>query len=135
MLRYYAFLLFVYMPGVRMFSKSVLAALSENIRRATNDPKFEAIYASGGSAGGSGASIGIISNAKNPTQQYFVKMSSGLSGYFMLQSEYEGIKEMLETDSIRVPTPICVGTTDYNAYAVFEKLNIGGMGDASAAGK
>jgi fructosamine-3-kinase len=47
----------------------------------------------------------------------------------MLNAEYEGIKEIYDTQTIRVPKPICCGTYDYSSYAVFERLNLGGSGD------
>ena len=32
------------------------------------------------------------------------------------------------TKTIKVPQPICVGVSDYESYAVFEKLSMGGYG-------
>ena len=46
-----------------------------------------------------------------------------------------GISDMYDTHTIRVPTPITVGTSDYNAFVVFEKLNMGGRGDPVEYGK
>ena len=53
----------------------------------------------------------------------------------MLNAEFEGIKEMYNTNSIRVPKPTCVGTGDYSSYVVFERLSIGGFGDPADAGR
>ncbi|KAJ1427697.1 Fructosamine/Ketosamine-3-kinase [Ochromonadaceae sp. CCMP2298] len=47
----------------------------------------------------------------------------------MLHAEYQGIKEIYSTNTMRVPQPICVGTADHDAYAVFEKVSMGGYGD------
>ena len=48
----------------------------------------------------------------------------------MLRAEYMGVKEMSETNTIRVPKPIAFGVyEDRNqAFAVFEYLNFGGRG-------
>jgi fructosamine-3-kinase len=36
---------------------------------------------------------------------------------------------MYNTNTIRVPKPIAVGTSNYNSFVIFEKLSIGGYGD------
>ena len=46
----------------------------------------------------------------------------------MLRAEYFGVKEIYDTGTIRVPQPIAIGVSDYDAFVVFEKLNLGGMG-------
>jgi fructosamine-3-kinase len=40
---------------------------------------------------------------------------------------------MYETNTIRVPQPICYGASGANSFVVFEKLSIGGYGGRSAA--
>lgn len=46
----------------------------------------------------------------------------------MLRAEYFGVKEIYDTGTIRVPQPIAVGVSDYDAFVVFEKLSMGGFG-------
>lgn len=60
-------------------------------------------------------------------KEFFIKRGS-MSDYAMLNAEYQGIKEIFETKTIRVPQPICVGSCDGDAYVVFEKLSMGGYG-------
>jgi fructosamine-3-kinase len=50
--------------------------------------------------------------------KYFYK-STGSWGLDMLHAEYTGVKAMFETKTIRVPRPVCVGTSDKNAFVVF----------------
>eukprot|EP01035_Chromulina_nebulosa_P021472 gene21472-27811_t len=47
----------------------------------------------------------------------------------MLKAEYTGILDIYNTNTVRAPKPICYGTTDYNSYLVFERLQFGGFGN------
>ena len=97
--------------------------ISANVGRS-----FKGNYESSGMGGGGGASVGVI---KDPsTNEAFFYKSSGLMGYNMLQAEYIGIKEMYDTHTIRVPKPICYGTSSSNSYVVFERLSLGGVGSS-----
>ena len=115
-----------------MFSELVLSSISKEISDATNE-KFVASFSSSGSGGGGGASVGTIKD-ENTNQEYFVKMASAGSGYEMLNAEYLGIKEMYDSNTIRVPQPICRGSTDFNSFVVFEKLSMGGTSNPTEAG-
>jgi fructosamine-3-kinase len=115
-----------------MNSKDLLEKISTEISIKTGT-SFRAMnegYSTG--SGGSGASTRVIMDEKSKLE-YFIKVS-GLSGFEMLRCEYEGIKEIYETKTIRVPKPICYGTADYNSFVVFEKLSLGGHADPSIAG-
>lgn len=73
---------------------------------------------------------GCISQAYAITdgkEAYFVKFNSA-SEYDMFEAEALGLKEMYETQTIRVPKPICWGTADSAAYIVMEQLALGGSG-------
>jgi len=78
----------------------------------------------GGSAGGGGASTGAAKDSKTGAK-YFYK-STGHWGLEMLLAEYKGIKAMYDTQTIRTPTPVAVGTSDNQAFVVFEYLSMGG---------
>lgn len=78
----------------------------------------------GGSAGGGGASTGAAKDTKTGAK-YFYK-ATGHWGLEMLQAEYKGIKAMHDTQTIRTPTPVAVGTSDNQAFVVFEYLSMGG---------
>eukprot|EP00966_Prymnesium_polylepis_P274081 6331699-Prymnesium_polylepis.1 len=54
----------------------------------------------------------------------------------MLHGEFEGVKSMHETQTIRVPTPICACDPGAaHGFAVFEYLPLGGSGSAREMGK
>jgi fructosamine-3-kinase len=115
---------------------SFLSALNIAIERSLGR-RFEGEFiATGAGLGGSGASTMIIRNKPNSNinEEYFVKISSA-SGYDMLKAEFEGIKEIHDSNTIKVPRPICYGISDYNAFVVFEKLRLGGYGDPSEGGR
>lgn len=70
---------------------------------------------------------GCISQAYTVTDgkdTYFVKFNSA-SEYEMFEAEALGLKEMYETKTIRIPQPICWGTTNSSAYLVMEWLELG----------
>ena len=118
------------------FSDLVLSSISKEISGA-NHKEFVASSSSSVSGGGGGASVGIIKD-ENSNQEYFVKMASTDSGYDMLNAEYLGIKEIYDSNTIRVPQPICIGSTDFNSFVVFEKISMGGRSSptrASEAGR
>ena len=56
---------------------------------------------------------------------YFVKLNQA-SGVAMFEAEALGLSQMLETQTIRVPKPICWGTASDSAYIVLEWLELGG---------
>lgn len=64
----------------------------------------------------------------NGQHTYFVKLNQA-SLIEMFQAEVLGLRQMLETQSIRVPKPICCGTEGNSAYIVLEWLELG-RGDA-----
>jgi len=53
----------------------------------------------------------------------------------MLNAEFEGVKEIYKTNTIKVPSPIVFGNTDYGAFIILEKLNFGGYSDGELYGK
>lgn len=55
---------------------------------------------------------------------YFVKLNQA-SLVDMFEAEALGLQQMLETNSIRVPKPICWGTEGNSAYIVLEWLELG----------
>jgi fructosamine-3-kinase len=59
------------------------------------------------------------------TITYFVKLNKA-SLADMFEAEALGLKQMLDTKTIRVPKPICVGTTADLGYIVLEWLELGG---------
>eukprot|EP00545_Synedropsis_sp_CCMP1620_P013880 CAMPEP_0119024436 /NCGR_PEP_ID=MMETSP1176-20130426/31892_1 /TAXON_ID=265551 /ORGANISM="Synedropsis recta cf, Strain CCMP1620" /LENGTH=340 /DNA_ID=CAMNT_0006979739 /DNA_START=1 /DNA_END=1026 /DNA_ORIENTATION=+ len=92
--------------------------------------KVELASASGGGyAGGGGATTSAVFDVAT-SQKFFVKATTGVATT-MLQAEYEGVKEMATTQTIRVPTPIAYGNEGRKAYVVFEYLNFCGAGGSN----
>jgi fructosamine-3-kinase len=65
-------------------------------------------------------------------QAYFVKLNTA-SLLDMFEAESLGLKAMAETETIRVPRPVCSGVADGQSYLVMEYLEMGHASrDASA---
>ena len=120
--------------GLRM-SSGLSEAMSSSISFSTGRPFKGRIEGRGGGwgGGGGGASTGIISDVESK-QEFFYK-SSGLLGFEMLKGEFESNKAMAATLTIKVPQPVCLGTSDSTAFVVFEKLSLGGSGDPRTYGQ
>jgi fructosamine-3-kinase len=100
---------------------SVLSAkISEAIGR-----KYEAQLGASGMGGGGGAAVGTITDGAGSDLKFFCKRA-GLAEESMLLAEYQGLKEMAETKTVKVPRPICAGTVGSTSFAVFEYLDMGG---------
>lgn len=106
-------------------------ALSRAASEALGKPvKFKAT-SGGGYSGGGGASTSAVEDEEGT--KYFVKAASG--GKDMLRAEYLGVKDMSDTKTIRVPTPVCYGEYQNRAFAVFEYLQFTGGGSQYELGQ
>ena len=65
---------------------------------------------------------------------YFVKTNSP-DLEFMFEAEAAGLEAMADTNTIRVPRPICYGSAYNHSYLVLEYLPFGGGRDASVLGE
>lgn len=65
------------------------------------------------------------------TNTYFVKLNRATQ-IEMFEAEALGLKQMLDTNTIRVPKPICVGTAGDSSYIIMEWLEFGGSGNNQA---
>lgn len=121
--------------SLMMVSKDTLEQMSIEISKVTNS-KYKAVWA-GNAGGGSGwATTGIIKNELSDNdRQYFFKEASSMIGSNMLQAEFEGVKEIYNTNTIKIPEPICQGTTDYGGFIVLEELNFGGYSNCELYGR
>eukprot|EP01041_Mallomonas_annulata_P002813 gene2813-5532_t len=115
-----------------MLSQSFKDKISEDISETTK-VKFKGSDWNTGYGGGGGADVGVLKDG-NTGQEYFCKIG-GIGSYDMLSAEYNGVKDMFETATIRVPRPICCGCIEYNSYVVFEKISLGGSGSAEIMGE
>lgn len=103
-------------------------SISENISLATGQPF---VVASKQSIGG-----GCINEAYKLTgkdgKSWFVKVnnSAGLAknGLAMFEAEQQGLQEMANTQTIRVPSPVCSGVADKSAYLVMEYIELSSRG-------
>ena len=59
-------------------------------------------------SGGGGASVAILEGFTSNDEDYFVKIA-GMGDFDMLKAEYDGVSEIYNSNTIRVPKPICVG--------------------------
>lgn len=113
-------------------SKPTLDGISRGIAKAIDD-KYDAVsFTSSGGGGGGGAQVGVIIDKKG--QEYFIKTGS-LGQFDMLNAEFQGILEIYNTNTMKVPKPITVGTVDYSSFVVFEKLSLGGYGKSEVMAK
>ena len=73
----------------------------------------------------------------NTGKRYFYKKGSGTADAAMLKAEYEGVKAMSDTKTIRVPEPLAFGAPKTYAsgpFVIFEHLSISGGGDGAEMG-
>lgn len=72
-----------------------------------------------------GGSINQGYRISDQSRTYFVKLNQA-SEIAMFEAEALGVKQMAQTQTIRVPQPICWGTGGNSAYLVLEWLDLGG---------
>ena len=58
-------------------------------------------------------------------RRFFVKRNDAVR-LAMFDAEAEGLKEIAQSRSVRVPQPVCAGTVDDSAYLVLEHLELSG---------
>ncbi len=71
---------------------------------------------------------GCINDAyaiSDSSQTFFVKLNS-VALMPMFVAEAAGLQEIIESTSVRAPTPICWGATENHSYIVMEFLDLGG---------
>lgn len=91
-------------------------AIADRIRQVTNQP-FEIEKSRSVSGGCINQGYSLIGSDRT----YFVKLNQA-SKLAMFEAEALGLEQMLQTQTIRVPQPICWGTAENSAYIVLEWL-------------
>lgn len=114
--------------GVGSYMDALSQAASEALRR----PVKLQPTSGGGFSGGGGATTAAVKDSETETR-YFVKAAS--HGDNMLKAEFLGVKEMAETNTIRVPTPVAFGNYQNKAFAIFEYLDFAGGGSQYELGQ
>lgn len=107
-------------------SKAASKALGRTVQ-------LEATTGAGGSGGGGASTAAVLDPATG--QKYFCK--SAVGEHSMLRAEYLGVKEMAETNTIRVPTPLAFGEyrSRNQAFVLFEYLDFVGGGSQYELGQ
>lgn len=124
---------------LKMARSSSATTLLDSLSKAASlalDRTVELVSSRGGGySGGGGASTSAVQD-KQTGQKYFVKSASGSGD--MLKAEYLGIKEMYDTNTIRVPKPVAFGEHGQNgntAFVIFEYLEFTGGGSQYELGQ
>ena len=66
--------------------------------------------------------------------RYFVKLNTA-SGYDMFAAEAQGLTELRESKTLKIPGPVCVGSNARSAWLVMENLTLGGQGSDALLGE
>jgi fructosamine-3-kinase len=78
-----------------------------------------------------GGCINTAVRLSDGEQTYFIKLNQA-SMMEMFEAESEGLQAMMETGTIRVPSPLCNGMTNDQAYLVMEYIEMGHAGRESS---
>lgn len=113
-------------------SSSLLDSMSEACSKSLQRPVTLRPTSGGGGSGGGGAQTMAVIDEETG-QKFFVKTCRKTNND-MLRAEYLGVKEMADTHTIRVPTPIAYGETPdgRTSFVLMEYLN---MSSSSSSGK
>lgn len=109
------------MPDWFKISQHVKASCGEALQ-------VDSAYAMGGGC------INAAYVLKADTRHFFIKVNSA-SGLDMFEAEAEGLREISQSHTLRVPDALCWGIAGDNAYLVMEKLDLGGSGSAAQLGE
>jgi len=97
-------------------------SLQDAIARAITQATGE-IFRPEGRRGVSGGDINVAEVLEGGGRRYFVKLNDA-ARLAMFEAESEGLAEITNSKSVRVPQPICHGAHDTQAFLVLEYLNI-----------
>lgn len=105
---------------------SIWNHIAQDISALTNTPfQIEDKHSIGGGCINSAYSV------RGGQREFFIKMNR-VELRDMFEAEYEGLNEIFQTHTIRVPKPLCTGQDNTNSYLVMEYLELGGTSDASS---
>lgn len=72
-----------------------------------------------------GGSISRTATIGTGTARYFVKLNDASASLAMFEAEAAGLKLLAQPGALRVPQPICFGTSGATAYLVLEHIELG----------
>ncbi len=104
-------------------------AIAAHIAAATGRP-FTPARAPRPVGGGCINSAAILGDGEHA---YFVK-TNGAECLVMFEAEAAGLLELAAAAALRVPTPVCWGTSGPTAYLVLERLDLSGAAPGAVAG-
>lgn len=104
--------------------------ISRHISDTTGKP-FADSYQQG-VGGGSINAAHVLKGADS--REFFIKLNDA-SLVEMFEAEADGLNEMLSANAIKVPKPICWGTSGSEAYIVMEYIPLGGKGSGPKLGE
>jgi protein-ribulosamine 3-kinase len=81
-----------------------------------------------------GGSINQAFRVESNEGPFFVKVNGG-AGLDMFKAEAEGLEELKQSESLRVPNPLAWGLSGSQAFLVLEYLELGGVGSSVAFGE
>ena len=82
-------------------------------------------------SGVGGGCINTTTVLEGSAKKYFVKLNEA-SRLDMFEAEAAGLREIVESDTLRAPRPLTCGTTARQAFLVLEYLDLGGRGGGAA---
>ena len=81
-----------------------------------------------------GGCINTSTQVSDGKRHYFIKTNHRRHAA-MFEAEAEGLRAMADTNTIKVPQPICCGEYGEQCYIVMEHLQLGGRGDNALFGR
>jgi protein-ribulosamine 3-kinase len=81
-----------------------------------------------------GGCINQAYRVKSSQGPFFIKLNSA-DALDMFTAEAEGLEELGQAESLRVPRPVCWGVAGRQAFLVLEHLELGGSGSPAALGE
>lgn len=67
------------------------------------------------------------------TLPFFIKINTA-NGLSMFEAETEGLEALIDSHSLRVPTPVCSGVAGQDAYLLMEHIDLKNTGDIAQLG-
>jgi len=87
-----------------------------------------------GNQGVGGGDINVACRVSGGGRQYFIKTNDASRAY-MFEAEAEGLLEMAQSGTVRVPAPVCYGVHGNHCFVVMEYLELGGRADMKLFGR
>jgi protein-ribulosamine 3-kinase len=81
-----------------------------------------------------GGCINQAMRVKYGEDDYFVKLTTARK-LSMFEAEVLGLQELIGSNTLRIPEPVCWGDDGESAYLVMEYLELGGQGDSAVLGE